>query len=260
VGNPPNAAAIEVTLSGPHMVPAYDCLIAVCGAEFDLNVGTLPVPTWHAIYVRSGYPIRFGSLHNGIRAVLAVSGGIDVPLFLGSRSTYLTGRFGGFQGRCLEEGDQLPLGKQVIGDLVMQAGRSWPQERRPEYSHTPIIRVVLGPQQDFFYDTALDILFQHPYTVSPTSDRMGIRLHGPVISHKKSTGIVSDGIVTGSIQIPPDGMPIVMMVDHQTTGGYPKIATVIQADIPLLAQCLPGDVVRFKAISLEDAYQIPPPK
>ena len=256
VGNTPNAAVLEITLSGPHLTVTRDCLVAVCGAEFDLQVGHLPVPTWHAVYVRGGYPIQFGMLHKGARAILAVSGGINVPLFLGSRSTYLNGGFGGLQGRSLKPGDQLPLGQSSPGDLVMQAGRSWSKELRPMYKQAPVIRVVLGPQMDYFDDNALDTFTKHAYIISSSSDRMGLRLQGPVIQHKKCTGIVSDGIITGSIQIPPDGMPIVMMVDHQTTGGYPKIATVIQPDIPLLAQCLPGAAIRFKVISLTEAYEI----
>ena len=255
VGNSSEAATLEITLTGPHLVAARDCLIAVCGAELDIQVGALTVPTWHAVFVRNGYDIRLGTLRNGARAVLAVSGGIDVPRFLGSRSTTLNGGFGGLQGRSLQQGDQLPIGERQPGDLVMQAGRSWSKKQRPVYTSTPIIRVVLGPQQDYFDDKALTLLFKHPYTISSSSNRMGFRLKGPVIQHKNNAGIVSDGIVTGSIQIPPDGQPIVMMVDHQTTGGYPKIATVIQADIPILAQCLPGTIVRFAEISLAEAYE-----
>lgn len=255
VGNDPNAAALEITLTGPHMVAGCDCLIAVCGAEFSVQVGLLPVPTWHAVFVRSGYPIHFGRRLRGARAVLAVYGGIDVPLFLGSKATYLNGGFGGLQGRALRPGDQLPLGKTPFRDLVMHAGASWPKAQRPAYSSEPVIRVVLGPQLDYFSTTALNTLLQQPYTISPASDRMGMRLQGPVIVHQKEPGIVSDGVITGSIQVPPDGMPIVMMVDHQTTGGYSKIATVIQADIPILAQCLPGDTVRFTAVTLAEAHQ-----
>ncbi len=255
VGNSPEAAVLEITLTGPHLSTTRDCLIAVCGAEFDLQVGPLPVPGWHAIFVRRGYHIRFGALRRGARAVLAVSGGINTPLFLESRSTYLNGGIGGFHGRSLHAGDQLPLGKDTSVDLMIQAGHSWSKSQQSKYKQNPVIRVVLGPQQDHFDASAINILLNHPYTISSSSDRMGMRLTGTVIQHRKETGLVSDGIVTGSIQVPPDGMPIVMMVDHQTTGGYPKIATVIQADIPLLAQCLPGNTVRFKAIPLTEAIK-----
>ncbi len=255
VGNPEHTAALEITLTGPTLIAARDCLIAVCGAEFALQVGNLPAPMWHAVYVRNGYPIIFGDLLRGARAVLAVSGGIDAPPFLGSRATYLNGGFGGWQGRALLPGDHLPLGQKAHRDLVMRAGASVPNVQRPAYSSSPVIRVVLGPQLDHFSAQTQDMFLHEPYMLSQASDRMGIRLQGPPIAHQKEPGITSDGVVTGSIQIPPDGMPIVMMVDHQTTGGYPKIGTVIQADLPLLAQCLPGDSVRFRAVTLEEAHR-----
>jgi antagonist of KipI len=255
VGNAPDAAALEITLLGPHLVANRDCLIAVCGADFDVQVGPLPVPTWHAVYVRSGYHIIVGHPRSGARAILAITGGIYIPPFLGSRATYLMGGFGGFQGRALQTGDQLPLGPTSLTHPAMRAGTAWPIVQRPSYTRTPILRVVMGPQDDYFGADTLATFLASAYTISESSDRMGMRLQGPHLVHQKGSGIISDGIVTGSIQIPPDGLPIVMMVDHQTTGGYPKIATVIQADIPILAQCVPGDTIRFEAISLAMAHQ-----
>lgn len=245
LGNRPDAAALEITLSGPTIRARAECLIAVCGAGFDLWVGNLPVPNWHAVYVRSGQLIRFGQLRNGARAYLAIAGGLALPNYLGSQSTYLKGGFGGLEGRALRPGDRLPCGRAAFADLAQRAGKAWPRDQRPPYSNTPTLRVILGPQQDYFSQVGLETFLSTPYKLTPAADRMGIRLQGAAIQHCGPTGIPSDGVVSGSIQVPPDGQPIVMMVDHQTTGGYPKIATLLQADLPLLAQCLPGDEVRF---------------
>jgi biotin-dependent carboxylase-like uncharacterized protein len=270
VGNPPEAAGLEITLTGPQLRAHHDTLIAVCGAAFELWVDRLPVPCWHAVFVRAGALIRFGVRRSGARAYLAVAGGIDTPPFLGSRATYLRGAFGGHEGRALARGDRLNRGASsasttapnICVRMIDHAGRAWPQTQRPLYTDAPTLRVVLGPQDDHFTTEALDLFANSPYTLTPATDRMGIRLSGPYLQHARrangtpADNIVSDAIVTGSVQVPPDGQPIVMMVDHQTTGGYPKIATVIQADLPLLAQCLPGNEVRFTALSPEQVSAV----
>jgi biotin-dependent carboxylase-like uncharacterized protein len=266
VGNPLDAAGLEITLSGPVLRAWHDCLIAVCGAEFDLWVGELPVPNWHSIFVRAGYRIAFRARRHGARAYLAVAGGIDTMPFLDSRSTYLHGGFGGLEGRALRRGDRLTVMSDPQASrpwsaarMIAAAGRAWPLSERPGYSDAPVLRVVLGPQEDHFTTAAVDCFLSSAYTLTPSSDRMGIRLRGEQLAHAlrpgggPASGIVSDGIVTGSVQVPPDGQPIVMMVDHQTTGGYPKIGTVIRADLPLLAQCLPGDSVHFCEVRLSEA-------
>ncbi len=255
VGNSPAAAALEITLSGPLLRVQRECLIAVCGAKFDLWVGTLPVPLWHAVYVRAGQLITFGTRYEGARAYLAISGGIALPPFLGSQATYLPGGFGGLEGRALRAGDRLPLGPDDPQALLLHAGRVWPVDSRPPYTARPTLRVVLGPQDDYFTSEGIATFLGSVYELTAEADRMGVRLHGPSIAHRGPTGIVSDGVVTGSIQVPPDGQPIIMLADHQTSGGYPKIATVIQADLPLLAQCLPGDKVRFAAVTLDEAQK-----
>lgn len=261
VGNPENTAALEITLTGPHLITSNDCLIAVCGAEYEIHVGSLPVPTWHAVFVRRGYPITFGKHSQGIRCILAISGGIDVPKFLGSRSTYLKGTFGGCEGRALQSGDQLPTGQSKMHEWMWRAGRSVPPTKNNLVTSPQPIRVVLGPQLHHFGQSTIATFLHETYTISPSSDRMGYRLHGPALDYREdingaSGASITDGIVTGCIQVPPDGRPIVMMVDHQTTGGYPKIATVIQADLPRLAQLSPGDNVRFAAITLAEAHEI----
>ena len=255
VGNAPDAASLEITLAGPVLRASHECLIAVCGAEFDLRVGNLSVPTWHAVYVRAGQEIRFGQRRSGARAYLAVSGGIALPQFLGARSTYLPGGFGGLEGRALRAGDRLPFGP-TGDDSANRAGKVWPRAARPLYSSHPTLRVVLGPQDDCFTPEGLATFLSSEYEVSHSSDRMGYRLAGPAVTLRDKAEIVSDGVVTGSVQIPGDGQPIVMMADHQTTGGYPKIATVIRADLPLLAQCLPGDRARFRASSITKAQDL----
>jgi antagonist of KipI len=253
VGNPLDAAGLEITLTGPVLRASCDCLVAICGAEFDVWVGSLPVPTWHAVFVRAGYEIRFGQRRSGARACLAMSGGIALSDFLGSCATYLPGGFGGFEGRALRAGDQLFLGRYRESDLLIRAGKAWPRSARLPYSPNPTLRVVMGPQDDHFTSEGLATFLESEFEVTQSSDRMGYRLSGPMIAHQGRADIVSDGVVTGSVQIPGDGQPIVMMADHQTTGGYPKIATVIRADLPLLAQCRPGDQVRFRAVSIAEA-------
>lgn len=252
VGNPPDAAGLEITLTGLTLRCSRSALIAVCGAEFALWAGRLPVPTWHAVHLRAGDLLRFGERRSGARAYLAIGGGIAVPRFLDSRSTYLPGGFGGLKGRALRQGDRLPLGMGVRHP-ALRAGRVWPRSERPPYISTPTLRVVLGPQDDAFTPAGIDTFLSAAYVLSPNSNRMGARLEGPPIAHRDAAGIVSDGLVAGSVQVPADGQPIVMLADHQTTGGYPKIATVIQADLPLLAHVLPGGAVRFEAVTLVEA-------
>lgn len=244
VGNPPDAAGLEITLAGPVLRARQASLVAVCGAEFELWAGRVPLPTWHAVYLRAGDCLRFGERRSGARAYLAIAGGIALPAFLGSQSTYLPGEFGGLAGRALRAGDVLPVGLPP-GHPAAGAGRRWPDAQRPAYTLRPTVRVILGPQADAFTAAGLATFLSAEYVITPHSDRMGMRLQGPPVAHVGATGIVSDGVVPGSIQIPPDGQPIIMLADHQTTGGYPKIATVLAADLPLLAQALPGERVRF---------------
>jgi biotin-dependent carboxylase-like uncharacterized protein len=253
VGNLPDAAALEITLAGPRLQVTEKCLIAAAGADLGLRVNGWDLPPWMAVFVRRGWVIEFVGRRSGCRAVLAVAGGIDVPPVMGSRSTYLSGGFGGFEGRKLLRADLVSIGR-VSFHLPERAGRTFPQRFIPGYSDAPQIRVVLGPQDDYFTAEGIATFLSSEYAVSSASDRMGCRLQGPKIIHKSETGIISDGIPLGAVQVPPDGQPIVMMADRQTTGGYPKIATVIGADMPMLAQCVPGQsAVRFKAISVEEA-------
>jgi antagonist of KipI len=251
-GNDPGAAGLEITVAGPTLRTSCECVIAACGAEFEISAGSFSVETWRSTLVSPGSEIRFGERRNGARAYLAVSGGINVEVFLNSQATCLTGKFGGFEGRPLRPGDKLPLGP-TKDKLTLHAGKVWPPSARPQYSPHPTLRAVMGPQDDHFTQEGLATFFDSEYKVTAASDRMGYRLRGPSVEHSGPAEIVSDGVVTGSVQIPGDGQPIVLMVDHPTTGGYPKIAPVIRADLPLIAQCLPGDSVRFRAVGIQKA-------
>jgi antagonist of KipI len=253
VGNPWDAAGLEVTLIGPQLRATDNCLIAVTGGDLGLRVAGRKMPPWTALYVRRGWTVSFDGRGSGCRAYLAIAGGIAVPPVMGSRATYLRGGFGGYQGRALRAGDVLPVGEPACS-LVDRAGWQLPEGVRPRYSDAPTVEVILGPQDDHFTEEGVATFLSSEYAVGTTSDRMGYRLQGPTVAHKASADVVSDGIVLGAVQVPADGRPIVMMADRQTTGGYTKIAVVVSADIPLLAQCLPGSSrVRFQATTVEAA-------
>ena len=249
VRNTPGAAGLEVTWTGPALRITRDALIAVCGADFELWAGRRAVPTWHSVVLRAGEVLRFGARSNGARAYLAVDGGLALSPYLGSQATYLPGRFGGMEGRALRAGDRLPLHRGQF-DPFAAAGIRWSSSLRPRYSSNPTLRVILGPQHEAFTQEGIATFLSNPYTLSATSDRMGARLQGRAVAHTGTGSSISDGVIAGCIQVPPDGQPIVMLADHQSTGGYPKIAVVLQADLPLLAQLLPGDQVRFQAFGL----------
>jgi antagonist of KipI len=170
---------------------------------------------------------------------LAVSGGVQTPPTLDSASTYLRGPFGGLDGRRLQAGDVLRSGapSRPLTDL---AARTLPESARPAYADSPTLEVILGPQGAYFTEESTAMFMSHEYTISPTSDRMGYRLEGPALSRRVETELLSEGMTMGAVQVPSSGQPIVMMADAPTTGGYPKIGTVISADLPLLAQCAPG--------------------
>ncbi len=254
VGNLPEAAGVEFSLEAPVFQADEDCLVAAAGRGFNLRVQDRRVGLWRAAWVRRGEQVHFMPEGSGGWAYLCVSGGIEAPLVMGSRSTYLRGRFGGLSGRLLQVGDRLPVGQPFVKNLYELAGRWLPPQDRPAYADAVRLGVVLGPQQEAFTAAGLETFLSGAYQVSSTSDRMGYRLAGPPVTHRASPEILSEGMVFGSVQIPPDHQPIVMMADHPTTGGYPKIATLARVSIPLLAQCPPGaGRVRFEAITADEA-------
>jgi antagonist of KipI len=250
VGNGASAASLEVTLIGPEIEFHDDRTVAVAGAAFDLTVDGSPVPGAR-FAVRSGSRLRFGRRIRGSRAYLAVSGGIDVPLVLGSRATHLVSRMGGLGGRALAAGDRVPLGVEPTGrGRHLSRALDVPFEI-PEGETR--VRVLPGPQLDRFVDEALDVLQSAKYEIEHDSDRMGFRLQGPTLSHRYGADIISDATPVGALQVPESGQPLLLMADRQTTGGYPKIATVITADLGMAGQLGPGDSILFAVCSRRDA-------
>lgn len=254
VGNEEGIAALECRLIGPSFeVRGAPVRLALTGAEALITVeiegDARPIPPWRAFTVPTGAIVRIGSLRGSGCAVLAVGGGLDLPEVLGSRSTDLKGGFGGHQGRALKADDVLGLnGARLDGpDFELPVPPSL------EFSGT--LRVVLGPQADAFTAEGLSAFLETPFEVSREADRMGMRLVGPALSFVASADIVSDGITTGSIQVPGSGQPIVLLADHQTIGGYAKIATVISADLPAAGRLLPGATIHFQAVSVTEAEE-----
>lgn len=251
VGNAPGAAALECTLVGPTLLFLATTRFALAGADLGAvlersDLGAWPVPRGAAVLARPGNVLRFAGRRSGCRATLAFRGGIEVPAVLGSRATDLASGFGGFAGRALAAGDRLALGA-ATGDEASEETRPAPCADRVT------VRVVLGPQADQVAPESLALFLSSPWKIGAASDRVGCRLEGPPLAHAGAGEILSDGMVPGSIQLPPDGRPIVMMADGPTTGGYPKLAGVLGADLPRLAQLVPGQgEVRFEAVRLED--------
>jgi biotin-dependent carboxylase-like uncharacterized protein len=249
-GNPDGAAALECTLVGPRIEFTDDRMVAIAGAAMGATLSGTPAPAWQAFAVRAGDVLRLGPARSGVRAYVAVSGGIETPVALGSRSTYVRGQLGGLAGRAVRKGDRLPLG--VAGTAGRPARLR--AEARPDYEGEPRLRAVLGPQDDRFTAAGIEAFLTGAYEMLPQSDRMGARLRGPAIEHARGHDILSDGIPLGGVQVVGDGQPIVLLVDRQSTGGYTKIATVCSCDIGRLGQVKPGQRVRFSAVTVAEAH------
>ncbi|NMH72136.1 biotin-dependent carboxyltransferase [Bacillus sp. RO2] len=249
VGNEKGEAALEVTIMGPELKALEDVVVAICGGNLSPKVNGKQAPMWKSFKVKKGELIEFGRPVEGARAYICVEGGFDVPVVMGSKSTYLKAQIGGLQGRALEKDDVL------YGESTNEAttGRSIHPDEIPSYEKEMEIRVCLGPHLDAFHDSSVETFLSATYEITPQSDRMGYRLKGPKIQHKTSADIISEAIPLGGIQVPADGSPILLMADRQTTGGYTRIATVISYDIPLLAQAQPGTSIRFREVSVEEA-------
>jgi antagonist of KipI len=245
IGNPANAATLEVTMTGPHVEFLEAAVVAVCGAEFRLTLNDAMVPMNEAIAAGPGSFLRFGDRMMGARAYLAVAGGVDVPPVLGSRSTHVVTRMGGHQGRALRAGDLLPVGrKKGAVPLSTEKGAVPLFPLFPAGGAT--LRVIAGE--------LIDRLAGRRFTVSPRSDRMGYRLEGSAEATRVAPAeLISRAVPTGAVQMPPGGQPILLMADHATSGGYAVAATVITADLPVAGQLAPGDWVEFTPCSLEEA-------
>jgi len=251
VGNPDGAVGLECAYTGPRFEVDGPSAVAVTGAEVSVTVNGQPAPRSTTILLAGGDVVKVGSARIGVRAYVALSGGLDVPPALGSRATYLRGRLGGLGGRALQAGDRLRTSAAALPPV-----RSLRPEAVPDLAQEPVIRVVLGPQADRFTEEGIATFLAGPYEMLPQSDRMGARLRGPRIAHTRGHDIISDGTALGSIQVPGDGQPIVLLVDHQSTGGYTKIATVCSFDVGRVAQVRPGQRLTFRAVSVEEAHRL----
>ena len=250
VGNVREAAALEITLLGPELEFEDERLVAVTGAEFEMTLDGKAVRGNAPFVVTAESRLRFGERRRGARAYLAISSGIAVPPMLGSRSTHLVSAMGGAAGRALAAGDRLPLGdpRKVEGAvLAPQPAAVALPERHAR------LRVLPGPQRDYFNGDALEVLQSAPYTIGQNSDRMGYRLEGPRLTHARGADIISDATPLGVLQVPASGQPILLMADRQTTGGYPKIATVISADVAVAGQLGPSDTISFAVCTPAEA-------
>lgn len=240
-GNSDGAAGLEITLLGPELEFDGPAVCVVAGADLSLTLDDLPAPSHATLAVRGGGRLRFGMKRSGTRAYLAVTGGIDVPPTLGSRATHLVSRTGPFGGRALKAGDVLAAGTGPA-EAPARSGTAPPLP-----SGGARLRVMWGPQDEMFTPAARRTLVTTRYRITPQSDRMGYRLDGAPLQHAGSADILSDATPFGTLQVPASGQPILLMADRQTTGGYPKIATVITADLALAGQLGPGDWLEFEA-------------
>lgn len=258
VDNSERDGVLEMTMLGVKVYFDEDNVIAITGAEFtptvtDFETGEVTeLPMNRAIRIKKGDVLDCGSAKSGLRGYLAVAGGFDIAPVMGSMSTNLKCKTGGFEGRKLRVGDVIPL-RHPQGWLFSMVGRVYEPEKRADGTVT--IHVIPGPQDDYFSDKGKNTFYSEVYSVTADSDRMGIKLDGAPVESIDGVDIISDGIVAGSVQIPSAGKPIIMMADRQTTGGYAKIATVITSDLPLLAQLRPGGTLRFKKVDLQYAVK-----
>ncbi len=251
VGNPADAAVLETTMMGPALEVLGEADVALAGADMAVTVNRQPVPMWQAVRVNKGDVIRIRQAKSGCRSYLAVTGGIDVPVVMGSRATCVKAKIGGLEGRVLRKDDK--LGR--IPGKPLAKPRTVPADFIPVYPQDIVLRAVAGPQEEAFR-SGLEIFFGGIYEVTPEADRMGYRLQGPPVHHDEGfpQSIISEPTVPGNVQLPADGQPIILLVE-QTTGGYTKIATVISTELSKIAQAVPGNRVRFQRVTLEDAHR-----
>lgn len=252
-GNAENLAVLEMTMLGVTAEFTQNTAFAITGGDFAPTLNGDSVKMYQTVYANAGDVLKLGAAKTGSRGYLAVLGGIDVPLVMGSRSTNLKCKIGGYCGRALKAGDVLEIGDSYPVDYRKKI-RSFPADNFS--ADEAVIRVVLGPQDDYFTKKGIDTFLNETYTIIKDSDRMGFKLDGEVIENVSGVDIVSDGIALGSVQVPSGGKPIIMLADRQTTGGYAKIATVVSVDIPKLVQLKPGSRIRFESVSVKDAEKL----
>ena len=252
VGNNLGVAGLEIRLIGPTMEVLCDAIrVALTGTNTEIELigeNGRCQPANQSLVLKKGQKFKIGSISDSGSAYLAIEGGFRLPEVYGSLSTYVRGSIGGFSGKALEQGDEIPLNIRNVEDRseLRVSNLSALEENGP-------LRIIFGPQKDFFKEESIRDFLASPYLITRDADRMGMRLDGPVLKHERGYNIVSDGIVTGAIQVPGTGQPIILLADHQTTGGYPKMATVISADISRMGRLRPGDTVKFIEVTADEA-------
>ncbi len=258
VGNHANAAALEIALGDLQLRFEDQRAVAWCGGEFDAQIGSRQLPAGRVASVQAGEELRFGRPRLGCRAWLAISGGIDVPLMLGSRSTDLRAGFGGFEGRALRDGDRLPLGAwpgsspPATGVSSLSAPHDWVSPAKRD----AVLRFVRGIDWFRFNDVTVQRFTNQRFTVSADFDRMGVQFDSPELKPQETGDLISEAVAPGTIQVPPGGKPILLLQDCQTIGGYPRLAHVITVDLGVAAQLRAGDGVRFSELALADAHRL----
>ena len=253
VGNKENEAVLEATLLGPELEFDCDISFAVTGANMKPALNGKEISMWESYKATKGDTLSLGVVTSGLRAYIAFSGSIEVPLLNNSKSTYLKTGIGGFKGRKLMNYDELEI---KVSDKIVY-GKFMEPKYIPEFKRKGNVRVVLGPQDDYFTEEGINtFLSTDGYKITKEADRMGYRLGGNTIKHKETADIISDGALFGSVQVPANGLPIILMADRQTAGGYTKIATVISTDLPMLSQMGEGSELVFEKITLEEAHKL----
>jgi antagonist of KipI len=269
VGNPASAAGLECTLRGPTLRFGADALLALTGASLAASIDGRPMPLGRPVAVRAGTVLTFGAPKTAGRAWLAVAGGVAVPPVLGSRATYLRAGLGGLAGRALQAGDELPVGewpatgRRIYASLAPEKAAGWAAARW-YFSAPPlaspgaplVVRALPGPEYEKFALVSQRAFWAESFTVTTEADRMGARLSGPVLSRVASTELLSSAVTFGTVQVPAGGQPIVLLADRQTTGGYPRLAQVVSADLGRLAQALPGARLHFQQVGLAEAQAL----
>ncbi len=260
VGNAETDAALEIALAGPTIEFSADSFIAVCGGDLSPQLDGHPLPMWRGQFVKQGSILSFGKPKRGARSYLAVAGSFDVPIVMNSYSTYLRAGIGGYKGRALKNGDRLET--LPVTDQQLQSLRK-SNEQSPDwlipparYVEQPEIRMIPGRQYSLFDEKSRQSVYESVFTVSANSDRMGYRLEGPGLALTEPKELISEAVAFGSVQVPADGNPIVLLADRQTTGGYPKIGQVASVDLPLVSQLKPGDSLQFREITVQQAEQL----
>ncbi len=255
VGNRDEEGCLEITLMGLKLKVLREVVIAITGGDLSPTLNGEALDMWKVHLLVEGDLLEFKGVRRGCRSYLAICGGFDVPRVMGSKSTYLSGRFGGYEGRPLRRGDILYTPDHPAS--LTRLGLQFPKEDIPSFEREAVLEVVLGPQDNHFTEKGIQTFSSSLYRVTPQCDRMGLRLDGPQIERRPEVeeSIISEGLIPGSIQVPGDGKPILILTEL-VTGGYTKIATVISTALPKVAQLKPGDWVRFEPVSIEKAHQL----